>query len=531
MKKIHVIAKTHLDLGFTDYAANIEKLYLEDFFPRAAALAKELNTDKKRFIWTTGSWIIEKALNSSSQENKQKLEEALQKGYIAPHALPFTTHTELLDEDTFRYGLNIGQKLKERFGFNLIAAKMTDVPGHTKAMLPLLAEFGIKFLHIGVNDSSAVPQVPQAFVWKYGGAEVVVLYEGSYGSLYKNEYMDDILYFAHSSDNRGPNSKESLLSTYEKLEREYPDYVVEASTLDKYAEEIIKVKDTLPVLTAEIGDSWIHGAASDPYKSAAIRELIALKSSWLADGSLSHGSLEYEALCNRILMLCEHTWGMDVKKHLSDIGVFLKKDFIKARSRDKVRLCLLGGAMRWKYLTRKKINEGEYNPGRYSIIEKSWQEQRDYIKGALESMSAAHREQAEARLSALIPQTLFDKSGFKHVNDHSIIKNGNCALELNAFGGIKDFSMGESKLYCKNNSALVDFVSYGAKDYDFWLKNYSRGVDKNYIWVIPDFAKPALECFEGRYPQGTFSYKLSALYANEARTQLIACLYTDTKIS
>ncbi len=532
MKKIHIIAKTHLDLGFTDYAANIEKLYLEDFFPRAASLAEELNTDKKRFVWTTGSWIIAKALKDSSSNNMKSLEKALERGNIVAHALPFTTHTELLDEDTFRYGLEIGQRLKERFGFNLIAAKMTDVPGHTKAMLPILAEYGIKFLHIGVNDSSAVPEVPQAFLWKYAGAEVVVLYEGSYGSLYKNEHIDDILYFAHSSDNHGPNSKESMQETFARLEKEYPDYVVEASTLDAYAAEIIKVKDKLPILTAEIGDSWIHGAASDPYKSAAIRELIDLKNLWLAEGSLENGSAEHNALRESLLMLCEHTWGMDVKKHLSDIGIYLKKDFIKARKNDNPHAFSLNTkVLRWQLITAQKRRKGEYNKGSYAAMEKSWKEQRDYIAKALENMSTDHKQQAERRLSALVPTNLFDKEGFRRIKDSAAINSESSELSLNAFGGIKKLVINGAKVFDLHNSSVIDYVSYGAKDYDFWLKNYSRDADKNYFWVVPDFARPALQAFEGKYPQGRFAYKLSALYANEAETQLIACLYIDAKIS
>ena len=33
MKKVIVVSKTHLDLGFTDYAANIKKKYINDYIP------------------------------------------------------------------------------------------------------------------------------------------------------------------------------------------------------------------------------------------------------------------------------------------------------------------------------------------------------------------------------------------------------------------------------------------------------------------------------------------------------------------
>ena len=167
MKKVFVVSKTHLDLGFTDYAENIRRKYIEEFIPQAISLANTVNTaERKSFIWTTGSWILKEALAYATETQKADLLKALQNGYIVPHALPFTTHTELLDEDTFLYGLSIVDALDKIRGRKTVAAKMTDVPGHTKAIVPLLAKHGIKLLHIGVNGASAVPDVPECFLWK-----------------------------------------------------------------------------------------------------------------------------------------------------------------------------------------------------------------------------------------------------------------------------------------------------------------------------------------------------------------------------
>ena len=39
---IHLVFKTHLDIGFTDFARNVVTRYFNDFIPRALALAEEL---------------------------------------------------------------------------------------------------------------------------------------------------------------------------------------------------------------------------------------------------------------------------------------------------------------------------------------------------------------------------------------------------------------------------------------------------------------------------------------------------------
>ena len=71
MKKVIVVSKTHLDLGFTDYAENIKEKYIHSFIPEAIELAEKVNTpDKKNFVWTTGSWILKEALKNQQQKNE-----------------------------------------------------------------------------------------------------------------------------------------------------------------------------------------------------------------------------------------------------------------------------------------------------------------------------------------------------------------------------------------------------------------------------------------------------------------------------
>lgn len=516
MKKLHIVSKTHLDLGFTDFAETIEKLYTEKFIPKAIEIASQLNKQKKVFIWTTGSWIIDFALKNSGHQNKEKLESALRNGDIAPHGLAFTTHTELMDKDTMLYNLDIQKRLCDKYNLNIRAAKMTDVPGHTKAIIPLLAEYGIKLLHIGVNDSSAVPKLPQAFLWKYQGSEVVVIYEENYGGFYKNEHIDDILYFAHSMDNHGPINKDNYLRIYHKLQKDFPDYEVKASTLDEYADAIWEVRHKLPVIESEIGDSWIHGTQSDPYKTAAVREMIKLKNKWKDDKSLSDE--EHSAINEYILKTCEHTWGMDVKKHLSDWGLHLKDDFLKSKEKDKPFLNLFKPqGFWWKYKTLLLRLKGVYEKGSYSKMEKSWAEQRAYINIALDKLSKEHRKEVEENLSILIPKNRPVLDGYKKIDLSQKIKSGSFSVSINEYGAIKDLTVDGVQLIKDNGNNCLTFKSFGADDYEYWLKNYSRNVKKHKIWVIPDFARPMLEYIQDKYPQGDFSYKAknAYLYSNQ----------------
>ena len=60
IKKVFVIHKTHLDIGFTDSAAAVLHRYMETFIPGAIATARACNQNgKKNFVWTVGSFLIE----------------------------------------------------------------------------------------------------------------------------------------------------------------------------------------------------------------------------------------------------------------------------------------------------------------------------------------------------------------------------------------------------------------------------------------------------------------------------------------
>lgn len=516
MKKVFIVSKTHLDLGFTDYAENIRQKYLNSFIPDAISLAEQVNTsDKKYFVWTTGSWLLKEMLLHADTAQKEKLKNALKNGNIAPHALPFTTHSELLDYDTFDYGLSIVDELDKIRGRKTVAAKMTDVPGHTKGIVKLLAKHGIKLLHIGVNGVSAVPEVPECFLWKDGDSEVIVIYSGDYGGAFKSDFMDEILYFDHTLDNHGAPSPQKVLDKFNSIQAQFPDYEITAGTMDDFADILWEYKDKLPVIENEIGDTWIHGSAADPYKSASLRELMHLKQKWLNGASMQKGSKEYNEFSDALLCIAEHTCGMDTKTYFADYESYLKPDFQKARKRDKI---IIRHPFRdFPYNILNIINKIRFKSA-YSIIEKSWAEQRTYIDKAVNALSDTHKAQAKAALKRLMPENVIDTSEYQPYS--KALKLSDFEFELNEFGGIGTFTYKGNEIIKKNNNALLEYRVYTSHDYDFWFKNYARNFDENAVWGYPDFGRPLLKCVDGKYPAGSFYYKMDSAYVKDEDTQI-----------
>ena len=325
-----MVAKTHLDVGFTDLAAGVRERYLRDYFPRAVRVAAELRArgDGARLCWSTGSWILHEALEDEARRGAHDIERAVEAGDLCWHALPFTLHTEYCDRSLFEHGLTLSARLDDRFGHRTRAAKVTDVPGHTRGIVSALAGVGVEFLHVGVNPATTPPEVPTLFRWRDPAAtsnvaaappELVVMYQpGSYGDVQILPGTDTAVAVDLTGDNLGPRHTEDVLSRWALLAERFPEAELVAASFDDVADAVRAVVPELPVVTSEIGDTWLHGVGTDPSKTAAFRALCRLRREWISEGRASAAEPALWAASTELLLVAEHTWGMDQKTHWPD---------------------------------------------------------------------------------------------------------------------------------------------------------------------------------------------------------------------
>ena len=316
-KNVLLIFKTHLDIGFTDFSKNILDKYLHEYIPNAIRVGYELRGTKTPFVWTVGSWLVWQALK---QDTDGTVESAIRDGILRWHALPFTTHTELMDTTLFTYGVELSRRLDARFGTHTTGAKMSDVPGHTVGIVPILKQRGITFLHIGINPATPLPPVPSLFRWRCDEDEIRVMYHGAYGEDY--DLGDTVVVFSHTGDNHGPHSAEQIIKVYEELEEKYPGYKITAGSINDIAERVEALTD-LPVIEGEIGDTWIHGLGTDPEKVSRFKKV----QRHLA----SLGSTKTD-LADSLLIVPEHTWGLDMKAQFFYDKYYSHEDILRMRA-------------------------------------------------------------------------------------------------------------------------------------------------------------------------------------------------------
>lgn len=340
VSKVYVVFKTHLDVGFTDLSSVVTERYVSEFIPKALDLSERLYAEnaKEKYVWTTGAWLIWKYLHTASPNEVKRLEAAIRRGDIVWNAVPYTVESESMNRDLFETTLLLSQKLDQKYGKKTIAAKMTDVPGHTRSIVAPMSRAGIRFLHIGVNPASPIPSVPEFCRWRdTDGSELILVYQQDYGSENLLPGGKVAISVNFTGDNHGPHPYERVKEIYADLHKRYPNAQLIASSFNEIAEELLAIQDKLPVVTSEIGDTWIYGYGSAPVRMAKFRALSELYSAWLRDKKIDKHSNEALNLALELGLIAEHTQGMDVKTHLRNWDKYDMDLFLSARPTESFR--------------------------------------------------------------------------------------------------------------------------------------------------------------------------------------------------
>ncbi|XP_046330094.2 uncharacterized protein LOC124113675 isoform X1 [Haliotis rufescens] len=356
VKKVHLIFMNHLDVGFNGirpqlgFINNVLNKYFTVYFPQAVKVGLQLYMlgYAEKLMYMSHPWLVSMYLDCPPNlvlagiqlqcPNKTELsnfEAAIKMGIITWHAGPMNMNNEMFDPSMVDYTLQISEDLDKRFGIKrpTRVVSQRDVPGMSIALLPLYAKHGIEGISVGVNGGSAPPAVPKIFRWEYQNASLIGMWHprgypdppGKYparalGLSAKDcvtfEGLDEAMCYAFKSDNQGPPaSMAEVLIFYELARGQFPNAHIQASTFEEFVAAAQVVKAELPLVTQEIGDTWIQGSASDPMKVAMMRAFFRTRTNCLLKASTGNASScpndEQMYNASRFLTkLGEHTWGI-----------------------------------------------------------------------------------------------------------------------------------------------------------------------------------------------------------------------------
>lgn len=448
VEKVLVIFKTHLDIGFTDLSSKVEQRYIDYYIPKAIEVARRLREEggDERYVWTTGAWLVDAYLRQATPEAAAELEEAIRRGDIVWNGVPYTVESESMNRALFEGILQLSQRLDARFGKHTSAAKMTDVPGHTRSIVPLLSEAGIGFLHVGTNPAVSVPDVPPVCRWRdpASGREIILMYQGSYGDTMLLPDGRTAVSINLTGDNHGPHSIEEVHRIFASLRERYPSARIVAASLNDVAAALEPMRADLPVVTSEIGDTWIYGYGSAPLRMARFRELGRLYDGWIRQGRLAPDSDAAIDFAIRLGMIAEHTWGADVKTHLRNWDKYDFDSFTAARTQPE-----------------------------FLFTEQSWRELDDNIDKAVALLPDPLREEAREAL--------------KHVGevDRRPVTDNDSDRKLDAAG--------RYAFEAKGMKCLLGGIAYQSFSNDDYTRFQDAYLTSHVQWAIEDNGKPGLD--------------------------------------
>jgi hypothetical protein len=351
---------------------------------------------------------------------------------------------------------------------------MTDVPGHTRGIIPPLAKHGVTFLEIGVNGGSTPAVLPPLFLWKDpSGASLAMMYHHEYEGITVVPGSDLALVTRVRGDNSGPHKPQEIDRIHADLAARFPNAEIVATNLSEMANALAPFRDRLPVVTEEIGDTWIYGCASDPLKVARFREIARLRETWIAKAALQVGDETDLQLLRHVLLTPEHTWGTDTKTWL-DYDNLIPSDLA-----------------------------GKLDTKNYKVVEFSWQEKRQDLLDGVATLPASLRADAENVIRALTVRPEEEIAGLPCMYAPLIpgkpIETAHFVLNIDRRTGaitrLHSKATGREWASEKNPIGLFSYQTLSADDY----KNYQASyLTTKADWAAKDFGKPNIEKFGAR---------------------------------
>lgn len=353
-REFDFVSHSHNDIGYSDLQDTVEQKQNRNI-REAMKLIEETSTlpEDARYKWNIESlWAVENFMKIATDNEKKIFVQDVKSGSIG---LPASYANELTGlsspEDLIHY-TEYAFQLNQQYGIHFNTVMISDIPGVSWAMVPALAERGIKYISSGPNYVPSIPDFgdrvgysnkawgDKPFYWlSPSGKEKVLFWQASKGYSWFHNY---------NVGRAGEKTKNNLMEYLKELETEnYPydmvqlRYTIPAdngttdATLsdfvknwnEKYISPKIvianvsemmekfekKYQDKIPLYSGDYSPYWEDGAASTEkelamtkHTSEQLNQLEILSSMIQPD---KFDNEDFYKAWRDVVMFEEHTWG------------------------------------------------------------------------------------------------------------------------------------------------------------------------------------------------------------------------------
>jgi len=347
--EIYLLPHSHVDIGYTHVQTEVEQLqweHLENAIEYARA--SEDYPAGSRFKWNAEVlWAVDGYLKQASSDKRQQFIEAVQKGWIGLDGLYGNELTGLCRPEELMRLVDFSRRLGKECGVSVESAMISDVPGYTWGMVPVLAQNGIKYFSIGPNSGHRIGSTISAwgdrpFYWvsPSGQEKVLCWVAGKAYSWFlsgidqmenmrkinKQQLFDyllelessgfpyDILSFRYSigSDNGPPDP--GLADFVKNWNDKYASPRLIISTTGEMFNAFEKrYASEIPAVRGDFTPYWEDGAASSAHETginrAAAERLVQAEALWAILDPAGYPDKAFDDAWRNVLLYNEHTWG------------------------------------------------------------------------------------------------------------------------------------------------------------------------------------------------------------------------------
>lgn len=182
IETIYLINKTHTDIGFTDYQDVCYRQHVE-FFDQALDLMEQTAdyAEGSKFRWVCeATGPLMRYLDKAGPSQIDRFKSWADKGDLEVTGMMYPHFTQAFTIEEMTRSLYPVRRLREEFGLAVDTADQSDVTGVAWQFVDLLAETGIDFLTMSINEHRALAPQPRpgAFWWEGPSGKKILVWNG-----------------------------------------------------------------------------------------------------------------------------------------------------------------------------------------------------------------------------------------------------------------------------------------------------------------------------------------------------------------
>ena len=353
-REFDFVSHSHNDIGYSDLQDTVEQKQIRNIRDAMELINKTTDyPTNARYKWNIESlWAVENFMKIASDQEKNNFVEDVKSGSIGLPASYANQLTGLSSPEDLIHYTEYAFQLKQLYGIDFNTVMISDIPGVSWAMVPALAQRGIKYISSGPNYVPSIPELgdrvgysdrawgDKPFYWlSPSGKEKVLFWQAAKGYSWFHNF---------NVGRAGEKTKSNLMDYLRELDAEkYPYEMVQLrytipadnGTTDSHLSEFVKdwnekyispkivlvnvskmmeefekkYHNIIPVYSGDYSPYWEDGAASTAKELAITRHTSnRLNQSEILSTMIDPDKFDNEKFYNAwrdVVMFEEHTWG------------------------------------------------------------------------------------------------------------------------------------------------------------------------------------------------------------------------------